>query len=233
MAAGGDRVGDLEADECFAGLDRGAIGNEEPSELQPAGEKIRQTPLSDAVEGIERMEKRAYNCRLSPHFMFRTLERTNHHDRIPSQFHFKAYHVDRLRDRDRCGTRHPSDCTPQKRLRPCCPASAVKTYKSADFYGADGTFLADKAREAYFDMFRRFQYPISDKLQKEMWILDFGLNDFAHVGMAGIFWLNRQDYNYFGHEIYLAARPDDPGALPPGHRQGRAERWNRGSRGAA
>jgi hypothetical protein len=95
---------------------------------------------------------------------------------------------------------------------PCCEATAVKTYKSADFYGADGKFLADKAREAYFDMFRRFQYPISAKLKKEMWILDFGLEDFAHVGMAGIFWLNRQDYNYFGHEIYLL-----PGQMIPEH----------------
>ncbi len=82
-------------------------------------------------------------------------------------------------------------------------APQVKTYESAEFYGSDGTFREDKAREAYFDMFRRFNYPISDRLKKEMWILDFGLGDFARVGMAGIFWLNRQDYNYFGHEIYL------------------------------
>jgi len=80
---------------------------------------------------------------------------------------------------------------------------AVKTYASADFYDAQGKFLADKAREAYYDMFRRFGYPISETLKKDMWILDFGLGDFAHVGMAGIFWLNRQDYNYFGHEIFL------------------------------
>ena len=90
--------------------------------------------------------------------------------------------------------------------------TAVKTYKNADFYDAAGTFLADKAVEAYYDMFRRFHYPISEKLQKEMWILDFGLEDFAHVGMAGIFWLNRQDYNYFGHEIYLL-----PGQMIPEH----------------
>ncbi len=82
-------------------------------------------------------------------------------------------------------------------------AGEVKTYASADFYDADGKFLKDKAREAYFDMFRRFGYPISEKLKKEMWILDFGLGDFANVGMAGIFWLNRRDYGYFGHEIFL------------------------------
>lgn len=95
---------------------------------------------------------------------------------------------------------------------PCSDAAAVKTYKSSDFYGPDGKFLVDKAREAYYDMFRRFDYPISEKLKKEMWILDFGLQDFARVGMAGIFWLNRQDYNYFGHEIYLL-----PGQMIPEH----------------
>lgn len=90
---------------------------------------------------------------------------------------------------------------------------AVKTYTNADFYDQDGKFQEDKAREAYFDMFRRFGYPISERLKKEMWILDFGLGDFAQVGMAGIFWLNRQDYNYFGHEIYLL-----PGQMIPEHK---------------
>ena len=84
-----------------------------------------------------------------------------------------------------------------------CDKPAVKTYTNADFYDAQGKFVADKAREAYFDMFRRFGYPISKRLEKEMWVLDFGLGDFSRVGMAGIFWLNRQDHNYFGHEIYL------------------------------
>jgi len=96
--------------------------------------------------------------------------------------------------------------TRRRRSRP------VKTYKSADFYDSNGEFLIEKAREAYYDMFRRFHYPISEKLQAEMWIMDFGLGDFAEVGMAGIFWLNRQDYKYFGHEIYLL-----PGQMIPEH----------------
>ncbi len=91
-------------------------------------------------------------------------------------------------------------------------ATRVKTYTSAAFYDAEGKFLIDKAREAYYDMFRRFHYPVSETLKKEMWILEFGLGDFARVGMAGIFWLNRQDYNYFGHEIYLL-----PGQMIPEH----------------
>lgn len=90
--------------------------------------------------------------------------------------------------------------------------SRVKTYTNADFYDSDGKFLIENAHAAYYDMFERFHYPISETLQKEMWILEFHLGDFARVGMAGIFWLNRQDYNYFGHEIYLL-----PGQMIPEH----------------
>ncbi len=79
----------------------------------------------------------------------------------------------------------------------------VPTYESAEFYDADGNFLIDRARQAYFDMFERFGYPVSETIKRDMWILDFQLGDFARVGMAGIFWLNRQDFGYFGHEIYL------------------------------
>ena len=88
----------------------------------------------------------------------------------------------------------------------------VKTYQSTEFYDKDGKFLAEKAREAYFDMFRRFGYPISETLKKSMWVNDFNLGDFANVGMGGIFWLNRQDFGYFGHEIYLL-----PGQMIPEH----------------
>jgi len=97
--------------------------------------------------------------------------------------------------------------------KPHQPAKTVKTYTNADFYNAAGEFQAEKAKEAYYDMFRRFGYPISAKLHtKDFWVLDFQLGDFANVGMAGIFWLNRQDFCYFGHEIYLL-----PGQMIPEH----------------
>lgn len=94
-----------------------------------------------------------------------------------------------------------------------CDGSKVKTYTNADFYDSQGKFLVEKAREAYYDMFARFHNPISETLERDMWILDFGLGDFANVGMAGILWINRQEYSYFGHEIYLL-----PGQMIPEHR---------------
>jgi len=101
---------------------------------------------------------------------------------------------------------------PQAALTAECKMSKVKTHTNADFYDSNGTFLADKARDAYFAMFERFHYPISDQIKTGMWILDFNLGDFENVGMAGIFWLNREDYKYFGHEIYLL-----PGQMIPEH----------------
>ena len=84
--------------------------------------------------------------------------------------------------------------SPRRRSRPT---------RTSDFYDASGKFLVDKAKAAYFDMMDTLPLPDPRQLRKEMWVLDFGLNDFVHVGMAGIFWLNRKDYGYFGHEIFL------------------------------
>ena len=73
---------------------------------------------------------------------------------------------------------------------------------SADFY-VDGVFQTDVGRQAYFDLMTRFHYPISAKVREEMWATDFALNDFANVGMGGIFWVNKLEEGYFAHEIYL------------------------------
>ena len=84
----------------------------------------------------------------------------------------------------------------------CATSSKTTMIKNEDFY-KDGKFAAEKAKEAYFAMMKRFGYPIPEKLRKEMWVTDFNLGDFAHVGMAGIFWYNDKETNVFGHEIFL------------------------------
>jgi D-lyxose ketol-isomerase len=88
-----------------------------------------------------------------------------------------------------------------------------KQYKNEDFYKADGTFDVVKTKRAYYEMMEYFNYPIVDRLKgEEFWAADFGLGRFAEVGMAGIFWVNNLEDNYFGHEIYLL-----PGQRIPEH----------------
>ena len=90
----------------------------------------------------------------------------------------------------------------------------MNRYSNDFFYDQDGNFLADRAKRAYYEMMTEMGYPIYDALKTdEFWALDFGLGDFANVGMAGIFWLNVEKYSYFGHDIYLL-----PGQMIPEHR---------------
>ena len=72
------------------------------------------------------------------------------------------------------------------------------------FYKADGSLDVEKAKQAYFDMFKKFHYPIYECLKgKDMMVTDFGLKDFVNVGMGGFFWINNKGCNIFGDEIYL------------------------------
>lgn len=92
-------------------------------------------------------------------------------------------------------------------------AAVIKKHKNDEFY-KDGKFDAEAAKEAYYEMMKAFNYPVVDRLRTaDFWALDFGLGKFTEVGMAGIFWINNKQDNYFGHEIYLL-----PGQMIPEHK---------------
>ncbi len=95
----------------------------------------------------------------------------------------------------------------------------VKKYPNEHYYKADGTFDQEAAKAAYYEMFEAFGYPMCDRLKSaDFWVAEFGLGKFAEVGMAGIFWVNNQKDNYFGHEIYLL-----PGQMIPEHKHVKTE----------
>ncbi|MDR2704538.1 MAG: hypothetical protein LBC02_02050 [Planctomycetaceae bacterium] len=80
----------------------------------------------------------------------------------------------------------------------------LKKYDNSHFYNADGSFNEKAAKEAYIELLRFHRYSLPGVVDDErFWIRDFGLGDFANVGMGGIFWLNDKEHGYFGHEIYL------------------------------
>ncbi len=86
-----------------------------------------------------------------------------------------------------------------------------KKYTNADFY-KDGVFQEDVAKAAYLDMFEFYGYEMTPFLEREWWLLDFGLGDFENCGMGGVFWVNDAEYGYFSHDIYLL-----PGQMIPEH----------------
>ena len=78
----------------------------------------------------------------------------------------------------------------------------MKKYTNEYFYD-NGVFNSEKALNAYKELFAHYHYPMNDFLKENMWITDFGLGDFANVGMAGIFWHNSKEFAYFAHDIFL------------------------------
>lgn len=110
------------------------------------------------------------------------------------------------------------------------PMQAVVNPGNKAFYKADGSFDADAAKKAYYDMMNAYNYPIPAVLKgKDFWVCDFVDRNFEKLGMGGIFWKNENDiygkddgytgefkdkpYGYLGHEIYLL-----PGQMLPEHR---------------
>ena len=86
--------------------------------------------------------------------------------------------------------------------------------ENADFYQPDGSFDAERAKDAYYALMEYHGYPIPEFLRGEdFWTLDFGLGNFAEVGMAGTFWIINAEHDYTGHEIFLL-----PGQMIPEHR---------------
>ena len=79
------------------------------------------------------------------------------------------------------------------------------TMTNKDFYN-NGEFDGAKGKQAYFDMMKRFGYPIMESFKGErLWAIDFGLGDFTNAGMGGVFWINEnhEKGGYLGHEIFL------------------------------
>jgi len=99
------------------------------------------------------------------------------------------------------------NCTnPQQSTTSACATMSQKKfekkYTNADFY-TGGKFNEAVALKAVKELIAFYGEPFTDFMTKEIWVTDFGMGDFEHAGMGGIFWVNNAEHGYFAHEIYL------------------------------
>lgn len=83
-------------------------------------------------------------------------------------------------------------------------AQATDAMNSPDntlFYH-DGVFQPGAARAAVKAMLRRFGEPVLPR-DEQIWVSDFGLGDYAHVGLASVTWINDAEHGYFDMTMYL------------------------------
>ena len=87
-----------------------------------------------------------------------------------------------------------------------------RTYTNADFY-VDGVFRKEVAKDAIAALLEASGEHLTPTMRENLWISDFGLGDFEHVGLSSITWVNRQDDGYYAMTMYLL-----PGQMLPEHR---------------
>ena len=91
---------------------------------------------------------------------------------------------------------------PNQRQR---PQRTVPVFNNADFYGTDGKFDVEKAKDAIFDLCRYHRYPVFPGMREKLFVTDYNLGKFTEVGLACVFFVNNVagESSYMMLEIFL------------------------------
>jgi len=81
----------------------------------------------------------------------------------------------------------------------------LPVFNNADFYGTDGKFNVEKAKDAIIALCRYHRYPIFPGMREKLFVTDYNLGQFTTVGLACIIFVNNVagEASYMMLEIYL------------------------------
>ena len=85
-------------------------------------------------------------------------------------------------------------------------------WKNEHFYGGDGSFDVDQAKDAVLALCKYHGYPIYPKLRESLWVSDYGRGQFTKVGLAAWMFMNNVEDQYMLMDIFLL-----PGQMLPEH----------------
>ena len=94
-------------------------------------------------------------------------------------------------------------------------AAAEKTrvqFENQDYYGADGKFSEDKAKRGIVRLCKHHGYPLFPDFEKNLWVSDYGVGQFAKLGLAAYIFVNNEQDRYMLLDIFLL-----PGQMLPEH----------------
>jgi hypothetical protein len=83
------------------------------------------------------------------------------------------------------------------------PAKASLKFSNADFYGPDGTFLVDKAKQAVVSLCAYHGFPTFPGFCDNLWIADYGIGRYAELGLAAYMYINNTEDKYMLMDIFL------------------------------
>jgi D-lyxose ketol-isomerase len=76
-------------------------------------------------------------------------------------------------------------------------------FKNSDFYDGNGNFIVDKGRDAYMALMEYHGYVAFDGLREALWVSDYGMGEFAKLGLGAYAFLNDEESGYLGQDMFL------------------------------
>jgi hypothetical protein len=80
---------------------------------------------------------------------------------------------------------------------------AALAFNNADFYDASGKFKMEAAKDALIALMKYHGYPVYKGTRENLWISDYGVGQFARLGLGARMWVNNEEHRYMLMDIYL------------------------------
>ncbi len=92
------------------------------------------------------------------------------------------------------------------------PRKPAIQFDNSYFYDSAGKFQVEKAKDAYIALMRYHGYPVYKEMREKLWVTDYGLGQFARLGLGARMWVNNETDHYMLMDVYLL-----PGQMLPEH----------------
>ncbi|MCG9791206.1 cupin domain-containing protein [Flavobacterium algicola] len=97
------------------------------------------------------------------------------------------------------------------------PASAKDIsnlqFTNSQFYDSNGNFLKEKAKDAVMQLLAYHQYPVFEGMREKINVTDYGVGNFAKLGLSSITFVNNEKEHYMLMDIFIL-----PGQMLGEHR---------------
>lgn len=78
----------------------------------------------------------------------------------------------------------------------------LPAFRNEQFY-KDKKFDLEAAKDALIELMRFHRYPVFPKLRENLWVSDYGLGEFATVGLGACIFMNNEKGRFMLLDIYL------------------------------
>lgn len=91
----------------------------------------------------------------------------------------------------------------------CSPAEKATAKKpninfdNAYFYDAEGKFKLEAAKDALIALMQYHGYPVFPDVREKLWISDYGIGQYAKLGLRAVIFVNNEKDRYMMLDIYL------------------------------